>query len=182
MLIDQEQPGFDPAEKDEVKRAAFAPDSLHMNRVYSEQAQAFFRVCRERLGAPVETLVRWAFEADDDTRRRAVLEYCLRGHLGSTVITGLRIDPEFTYSWFQQLDPYNGLLQVFSLPERNYLLDRLGLAWIDDGPIVVVPIPELQIGPTLGNIYGWWQREGAGYLREYERKTYPGGGPPLRNI
>jgi hypothetical protein len=182
LLIDLEQPGFDAAEQDEVRRAAFAPTTLHLDRDYGERAQAFFRVCRERLDAPVETLVRWAFEADDDTRRRAVLDYCLHGELGDRVIAGLCKAVQFSYSWFQQLDPYHSLLQAFSLPERNYLLHRLGLAWMDDELVIVVPIPELQIGPTLENIYGWWQREGAGYLREYEGKTYPGGGPPLRDI
>jgi len=182
LLIDLEQPGFDAAEQDEVRRAAFAPTTLHLDRDYGERAQAFFRVCRERLDAPVETLVRWAFEADDDTRRRAVLEYCLHGQLGSGVIAGLRKDPQFSYSWFHELDPYHSLLQDYPLPERNYLLHQLGLAWLDDAPGPVVPLLELQIGPTLEKIYYWWRREGAGYLRKYEEQTYPRGEPPSRAV
>jgi len=180
MLIGHDEAYAVSADRDELLRAAFAPSRDILNPTYNLRATSFFRVCRERLVAPVETLVTWAFEAEDEARKHAVLNYCIHGQLRSELVKAIRRDDRFSYSWFQQLDRVHPLFSDFNPFARDLLLSDLELLEIDGTVTDAKPLPRLDVGRTLANIYAWWAKERAKALPKYEEQTYPNGAvPPL---
>ena len=182
LLTASHDSNADSVESDEFLRGRFCPFAIKAQRRLWTQAVAFFRICRERLSAPVETMVKWAFEADDNQRRRAVLDYCLRGSLRSELVRALHEDTQFSHSWFHQLDQTHPLLGSIRSLCTWLFLSQLGLLRTAEMPEVAKPLPQLQIGPTLQRIYDWWHEEGEMYRSEYEGRTYPTDQPPTKTV
>ena len=67
---------------DEGLRAAFAPARCVLSRDYAGDAVQFFRACRQQMDADPARLKGWAIAATEEPRRKAFLDYLLRGELG----------------------------------------------------------------------------------------------------
>lgn len=177
LMLNPTLPSTGSDESDELRRAAFAPARVQLDAAYDRTAIAFFRVCRGRLAAGVDVLVKWALDARQEETQCAVLRYCLEGELGRELAARLRSHDRFANSWLALLDTDDPRLAHVNEWSRPHLLHLLGLT-VTEGLTILSPEQHLQVGPTLHNIYEWWRREKANLLPEYERLTYPGGQPP----
>lgn len=161
-------------ESDEQLRAAFAPASRVLFSGYSGLAADFFRICRKTMGAPLENLVEWALDAQDESRRTAVLEYLLKGRLAREL--GKSLCDRKANTWldgFSELPFYKDLDNY-----KKGLLDALlGVArgQADEADLAYTPIPISSPDPkkALQRIYDWWAVHKEEKIHEYVTETYP---------
>ena len=109
--------------RDEPLRAAFAPDDRILNDDYTDNALEFFKACRPRLNAPLESLVEWAVAASNLHNRQAVLKYILDGELGRDVASEVRERIEGT--WLCNLTDSSLLTEHFDSYQQSKILSEL---------------------------------------------------------
>ena len=61
-----------------------------VDHAYSREAIAFFMRCRERMQAPLKTLVRWALDCEETIRADKLRCAILGGQLGRRLLNYLR--------------------------------------------------------------------------------------------
>lgn len=166
-----------PEHADEKLRFDFAPEANRLDRAYSREAIAFFMRCRERMQAPTETLVRWALDCKDNTRRAAALRYIGEGQLCREVADSIRKSND--RGWISDITSRQHPLVASFGPELSTAIWRL-LA-----PEAVFaepwqPTPTLSThsyrGPdALVRIQQWWERESGEHRQRYLNHLYPDG-------
>ena len=119
LLIKDEGAG----KSDEPLRAAFAPDDRLLNDEYTGNALEFFRACRSKFNAPLESLVEWAVAASNLHNRQAVLKYILDGELGRDVALGVRERIEGT--WLRNLTDSSLLTEHFDSYQQSKIHSEL---------------------------------------------------------
>ncbi|OGQ97879.1 MAG: hypothetical protein A2505_03060 [Deltaproteobacteria bacterium RIFOXYD12_FULL_55_16] len=168
--------------EEESLRAGFAPAGRLLSRKYSGKAIEFFRICRERLKAPVEDMDAWIREADDDKRCAAIL-YLREGEQRSELLERLRKNGT-QGTWIATLDKDSPYFDDWDYNDRDELLLR-GLPSLDalrSPPLQETPAEPPQPAPLdphviLPAIHAWWQQEGSRHhLHRYEQRVYPNGG------
>lgn len=162
--------------EDERLRSQFAPNSRKLSKEYKNLALPFFRACRGRLSADVETIAKWALDASSEVEQLATLEYIVRGELSYDLARFLKNDEtvkiQFQYSWLSSIPENIELLPYLDPHDISVIFGRLGL--------VEKPNPE-NIHPhnlpsdSLEKVYDWWIQNQSELLAEYEEDVYPGG-------
>jgi hypothetical protein len=160
---------------DEGLRAAIAPARFVLSGDYVGTGEEFFLACRKQLRAEAQQVREWAIEAADGKRRRAALDYLLRGELGRSVAEQLTGRIEET--WLGRLDDSQILGYRFSHNDASVILGRLGLSRPVAAPLPPPPPPPPRV--TIEKIYAWWEEKRLDQIRRYEERWYPQGKPPL---
>ena len=159
--------------EDEKLLCGFAPDSALLSKDYQGAALEFFKVARSQSGyGPQASQLRdWAFRADCDDRKRAVLRYIIDGRQGRVLATALR---KGFPAWVPQ-------------PLQRLLSDQLIGGWLDEekkrlllelgggGVITVIPEARPVADPesVLSKIHDWWVEEGGAQSDKYVQRIYP---------
>lgn len=165
--------------EEESLRAGYAPAERLLSRKYSGKAIEFFRICRERLKAPLEDMETWIREADDDKRCAAIL-YLRDGEKRAELLERLH-NSGMQGTWIAALDKDSPYFDGWDDTDRDKLLLR-ELPSLDYFRIPQIPVsfpepppPSLDPSLVLPKIYAWWQREWKSYLPHYEQGCYAGG-------
>ena len=161
-------------ERDEVLRAAFAPDSAVLSPCYSDAALALFVKTRDRLAADAPTLANWARDAGPETLA-AVFKYLVTGELGQQLADQLKrpwLDTKRETSAWRNLsqEEQNEIERKFL---RGYQLQFLS-------PVIPGPEPvrqEMDPEAAFSLVSDWWRRDEQKWISKYEEKTYPTGFP-----
>ncbi|HYD16451.1 MAG TPA: hypothetical protein VEB03_00440 [Candidatus Nanoarchaeia archaeon] len=161
-------------ERDEVLRAAFAPDSAVLSSGYSDPALAFFVKARGQLSAGAPTLAKWARDAADD-KLKAVFHYLVVGELGQQLADQLKrpwLDiKSHTPGWNELSDEERSEI------ERKFARGHASAP--EFKPVWNPPPPEPVMDPQLAlrRVSEWWQDARSSLTDRYEAKTYPSGFP-----
>ena len=166
-------------EKDETRRAAFAPPSAILSKRYSDMALVFFARARVQLTANAATMATWAGHASAAQLSTAVFSYLSGGELGQQLADQLQrpwLDAKRSTPAWQKL-PASDQSEV----ERKFLR---GHQW-------TFP-PIIDSRPQQANIKQEMDAELSAFIRvsgmveggrvptwlsKYEQKTYPRGFP-----
>lgn len=166
-----------PEHADEKLRFHFAPLANRLDHAYSREAIAFFMRCRERMQAPTETLVRWALDCEDNTRRQAALRYIGEGQLGLEVANYLR--KQHHKGWIEEISSCQHPLMVsFESELRTDIWRMLAPEILFSEPWQPPPIqptPSYSGRDALVRIQQWWERESAEHRQRYLNHLYPDG-------
>lgn len=174
MVCSRDVGGID---KDELRRAAFAPPSSVLSDGYSDAAIQFFAKVRGQLSAGAEKMAGWARLAAPE-RLLFVLKYIVDGNLAQALAD------ELGAQWLdnQRETPAFGSLEE----EERWELERKfgrGRRIVFPQPIVesqVVGTPVRQVmeaHDAFRRVSQWWAREQHHWCALYERRTYPPGFP-----
>jgi hypothetical protein len=170
--------------RDEMLRAAFAPDEHLLADAYSGDALSFFLACRGPMAAPREDMVEWALAAQSNDQRSAVLRYLQFGELRDRFSVQLR---DRLASM-----PGNWLCQVESSPLFDELRKEQKIAVLlllgryrdrsPPGPTPPSPPdpPRVNTKRALTNVHKWWTANRTKYVAMYESWVYPRGWPDVR--
>ncbi len=180
----------DDRREDERFRAQFAPDARVLSEEYHGTGLVFFDVCREKLDADSRLMAEWIVQAKGSTKRKAALEYLAHGQLAATIVVEVQ-RRGMKDTWLEHLassDAFHALTEE----TKARLLD---LVPTDLRPIIDWDSLRQDATPThlpfdaedvLLKIHAWWHGDadqpqkrfnGLTYREEYERRTYPNGGP-----
>ena len=168
--------------EDERRVCMFAPRDVVLSDKYGCAAVRFFELARSKSGhrPPVGQMLVWARSADDDGRKRAVLQYTICGHYGRQLASRLRKDCPVWIRDVLNQGLSHSLLGKFSDHEKAEVLLALDreriprevIRSIGDGTSVG-PGPRTDPGKLLRNIYEWWKRECTKERLNYEKSVYP---------
>lgn len=165
--------------EDELLRAAFAPKHLVLSENYEVNGIAFFKVCREKMEAPVGNMTSWVLEAETISTRSAALSYLLRGELGDKLSSQLR-EEGLKKSWLNELKPTSEVFHEWCEKDIFEILYRKlppieSLFELYSHSSEYNPFLSTQKDPkyVLQKIYEWWSENKNQYLKKYERDTYP---------
>jgi len=181
LLVQQKHTLANP---DEANRAAFAPGRNVLSLEYQGTGLDFFFACREKISLPVEEMAKWIVDAPDELIREKGLRYLLEGEHGEKVAQRLR-ENGLEGTWLKELTPASACILEWTETDKIELLfrklpstaelheancdqqDAFNMAQTSISP------PDPQV--VLNRIWEWWDRNKENYLKEYEKKTYPGG-------
>ena len=163
--------------EDEKLLCDFVPDSALLSKDYQGAALEFFKVARSQSGYGPQTpqLRDWAVRADNDDRRRAVLQYIVDGRQGRVLAQALRKSlPAWMPQPLQDLRDHR-LLSGWCPEDKTRLLLELGDHSIvhdaPESPSVVLPPPDPHT--VLSGIHDWWLEEGSVQSDKYTQRIYP---------
>ncbi len=164
--------------QDEQKRARFAPSNRILGDDYRGPGLLFFKACRQRMEATVDTMVEWALSVGDHLEKeRGVIQYLIEGQLSRALAEKLKSSPRMPSSWLSDID--HDLLEqkfrVYDVNQRNVILGLLGLC----APPPFLSLPPVDPKKVLPEIWEWWYVERESHISKYERQTYPDGIPRI---
>ena len=163
---------------DESRRHALSPPEYRLHRDYYAQADGewpavvFFRLCRQRMEAPAERIVRWVLQAQSEEARSTALEYIADGDLGEQVAERVR-EREWLPTALSALPKNLTPQQVDKLRRRLASRHQITLV-VQSGQPSAKP---LRAPPkhVLGALYDWWRKEGPSARHAYAQAVYPDG-------
>ena len=188
-----------PGDGDERLRAVFAPAESVLTGEYAKAAVELFRhvrtLCDAVTAIGVGAMVGWAFEAEDDVRRRAVLTYLASGQYGMSLGEALRLDDRSEDTqWLSQLAVDSPLLEQAIADQDARLRVLLNLGRLRHSTVAtavevnadeiisvgdLTPLPPLpKPGDFLRSLLAAWRRDGRRLTAEYERDIYIAGHRP----
>jgi len=171
--------------EEELVRARFAPPGSVLAEEYDEPGREFARACRpaQRMSAPVDRLIQWAWEAEE-SRRPFVLEYLCGGfELSGKIQNEIRKQIDSGRDgWIRDLQADSSWFGDMEIGDRLSLLGGLGLLHWDVSSDSSIPIrripPRLSRGAALDKIHEWSEANRKFIIEKYERATYPDGRRP----
>lgn len=166
-------------EKDEARRAAFAPASAILAADYSDTALAFFVKTRGQLQADTIRLASWARTVVPE-QLPAVFTYLLEGDLRQQLAEQLKrswLESKKTTQAWQQLSPaaQSELERLFAIEYPEQYFPREIPAPPPPEPPKIQPVMEPAVAFRL--VSAWWEKESAVWVTCYGEKTYPHGFP-----
>ena len=163
--------------EDEKLLCSFAPGNVLLQQSYQGAALEFFKVARSQsgYGPQASVLLRWASNADNADRQRAVLWYVIAGRQGRALAQVMRSDfPAWIPQPLERLLS-ESLLAGWSDEDRKRLVFELGghhlFNVIDVEPTEEQPKADPKI--ILNCIHDWWSAKGAAERDAYGSRVYP---------
>lgn len=181
IIISSETLRNDKDRKDELLRAAFAPDHLILHKDYHKtDALDFVILCRQRLNAPAKVMAEWAEKADSPEKRNAVFRYLLQGELND-FSSELHKIIKNTNGWLKDIrinTIHSVLLYGFNEDEKRKILRILNFGILyenDEAKTGNVSTPQAPLNPVreLEKISDWWQQNQKTYIEKYQNEVYP---------
>lgn len=160
----------DSIDYDELRRAAFAPDTNILHPDYIDNALEFFLVCRKEMSASSEVLAGWLISLNNDMQRSAALNYVLTGVLGWQVAEKV-VREGIDNTWMSKLQESH-LLDEFKDYQRNRLLAAFNLL-PPQSFILASPVGTFDAASVLKAIREWWDTHHAEEIEKYNRAIYP---------
>lgn len=161
---------------DEALRCDFAPDEALLHEEYGDDSLEFFKVARMQSGysPSVHLLSKWVSSARDESRRRAVLRYLVRGPQGADLAQSLRDDlPNWMAEVTEQLSSHQ-LLNGWNDEELKILFVRLVPGRFDvPTPTIVSPPRRTDVSNILEKLHEWWMTAGQNERLHYKTSVYP---------
>lgn len=168
--------------EDEALRWAFSPDNHRFAKDYDGSAVEFFLFCRDKLEAPAEKLKDWIIEVEDSNRRRAALEYLIKGELASQVANALH-EKGIDGTWLVSVGEDSEYLMDWDSDSRSKLIYQIlktpsesRSAWYNY-EYRAPSLEPIDAKSALNRIYEWWESARAEELDNYRKQTYPEGLP-----
>lgn len=167
---------LDKDRKDELLRAAFAPDERILAETYKGESIKFIVLCRQRLQSTTEMMAEWAKSLDDENRQKGVFEYLLHGelrldfgkHLSEKIDRG---------SWLwdiheQWLESF--LLRNYSDEDKKEILRilNIGITYREAQSPSTSGTPK-KPDETLNDVYLWWQKNKKLICQNMRKKSIP---------
>lgn len=177
IIISSEILRNDKDRKDELLRAAFAPEHLILHEDYHKaDALDFVILCRQRLNAPAKVMAEWAEKADSPEKRNAVFRYLLQGELRLEFGTELR--QRIQNTWLRDIQihtVHSALLSDFDAEEKREILRILnvGIRFENEEPNTGNIIRRLNPLEELEKISDWWRQNQNEYIEKYHNEVYP---------
>ena len=167
----------DPLVKDELKRAAFAPDRLMLDRAYiadPEDVTMFLRL-RARHQIDAATMAGWFADLPRHCRSPA-LRYLLHGRLKDEVLKRL-VRTETRPAWLGNYDNVRRMLD--NLDEEDWRWSQALLAALfpdhfqDEEP---EPLPQPDAAHFFDRLQEWWNCPNVRctVIEKFEKKAWPG--------
>lgn len=146
----------------------FAPDRAVLDPDYAADSPEF-RIVEQYL--PIwsddpSMLAGWCISATGDDQQAAAVTWLAR-NIYCPVIELLRARRHLG-GWLFELKEDSLALGALSPEEKRLLLTKLGLAATDQENF-----PDLSPSLDLASIHGWWSKNGAKWLAEFDRKFWP---------
>jgi len=172
---------------EEQRLAAFAPCDRILHSAYTQASLQFFLTCREhRDTVSIEELIKWALDADTDTRKQAVLNYLVSGERKGGFAT--QLTAVFSGTWMEK---YSGIRETLEINAQQIQAERASSGEIGWNQLTIHPVPEeggienesklLDVtedraanpGEVLRNLFSWWQENHQSKIRQYNECLYP---------
>ena len=171
-------------ESDEPLRHSLAPRECRLHSNYYmesdyKSAVKFFRICRQRMNAPLETITGWVLAAQTDQERRNALSYLAKGELGESVAENVR-----GKKWLLDPHKFSKLREGLTEEQLNKLNRRLVPQSQVNQPFYPPginddPFPNVSLDVALTRLYEWWEKEGCVQVAEYRKRIFPDFFPKL---
>lgn len=166
---------------DEPRRHALAPPNWRLHCDYYVQADGgwpavvFFRLCRQRMEAPAETIAQWVLRAQSEEARSTALEYIADGDLGDEVAKRVR-----DMGWLP--DALRALPKTLTHPQvdevRRRLASRDQITQVFEPSLRSTTLLPASAEHVLRALYDWWGKEAPSARRAYAQAVYPDGFSP----
>jgi len=182
LLVPQKLPFSDAGSefRDEMFRAAFAPDSSILDQRYVKEPEDMkvFQHLRVRHDIGTEKMTHWLTELDPK-RYQGGLYYLLHGSLQREILEQLMNDHELP-EWLGEYEAVRGMLE--EMEEEDWLCERLLATlfpgrhqhWSELGP--QAQLPSLVQSTFFDRLRQWWDDEETRHLviTKNEEKAWPG--------
>jgi hypothetical protein len=169
LLVAHTVPGVPEIEKDERRRAAFAPADRLLSLDFGREALRFFALCREKIEANAALLAEWARAATEDALT-AVFHYFFDGETQGELAQGLA--DKLGLGWLREKE-LSAEFTALSREAKEQIWRLFGkVTYLE--PEIPVPPPSITFDPHLAfrSIHSWWMENRADELPEYLRSFY----------
>jgi hypothetical protein len=164
-----------PNGQEELRRAAFAPAENLLAEHYQDHGLQFFLVCRKEMQASVEQMCQWILNADDDSKRRAALEYLERGGLSYPLRQRLtENESALNASWLGDRRDRERVLNGMD-PDRQAVILGMLRKSREISPVSLAPTVDATrpASDIFRDILTWWRKHRTAIIDCHDQAIYP---------